>query len=390
MTRILFVNYSNELGGAERSLLTLLKHLSRERLTPLLLTLNDGPLSRHARALGITVMTVHSSIDLSPFRRDKLFRATLKSLRSLPALILLYLKIRRAIQKAAPTLVHSNNPKSHVLCAFACQSLRIPLVLHMRDIFEPATSGYRIMNFIGERFSLPVIAISKAVKAALPPPLTTRATTIYNGFETPTIRMERKRVRDLLGISETEKVVLSAGRLVPWKGHEELIDALTPVLERRICKLIIAGEPFYGAPEYSDHLRKFAIERGLSSQVLFTGHHEDMDSLYAACDLFVLGSRNEPFGRVLVEAMLCGLPVAAYDEAGPREIVDHGETGLLVQPGDEEALASAIEILLSDSSLRVSMGQKAQCAMKERFGINRLTTQVEQLYSALGVFRAQK
>ncbi|MBH9536255.1 glycosyltransferase [Novosphingopyxis sp. YJ-S2-01] len=132
--------------------------------------------------------------------------------------------------------------------------------------------------------------------------------------------------------------LVSAGRLVPAKAFDILIDACALLRDRGLAfLLIIHGEGPEEAP-----LRARTASLGLSHQVLLAGHAADLSQRLAEADLFVLASRREGFGNVLVEAMAAGTPVLAAASDGPRGLIEDGRTGCLVPVDDAAALAAAI------------------------------------------------
>jgi glycogen(starch) synthase len=161
--------------------------------------------------------------------------------------------------------------------------------------------------------------------------------------------------------------VLFVGRLEPRKGIDTLLEAAGPLLAGRPdVRLRIVGADNPHANGRPDAFAGYASE-----QVIFAGELED-DALfdaYAGADVFCGPSRYESFGLVHVEAMMMGLPVAACDVGGMRETVVDGETGLLVAPGDAEALRGALERLVEDADLRARMGAAGRARYEAEFTV---------------------
>ncbi len=141
--------------------------------------------------------------------------------------------------------------------------------------------------------------------------------------------------------------LLALGRLHRNKGFDVLLRALAPLPG---AHLSIAGEGPERAP-----LEALAREAGVADRVSFLGWREDAGALLAACDVFVCPSRHEPLGNVVLEAWSAARPVVAAAAQGPRELVRHGETGLLVPTGAPEPLAAAVAGLLADAPRRAAL-----------------------------------
>ena len=157
-------------------------------------------------------------------------------------------------------------------------------------------------------------------------------------------------------------VVLAAGRLFPEKGFDELLDAFRLVVEKRPARLIILGEGVLRGSLAGQ------VERlGLGGNVRMTGFVDNPFAYMARADLFVLSSRREGFGNVLVEALACGCPVVSTDcPGGPREILGDGRWGTLVPTGDRDALAGAIVEALDEKADRQKLIERARFFSVER------------------------
>jgi rhamnosyl/mannosyltransferase len=176
-------------------------------------------------------------------------------------------------------------------------------------------------------------------------------------------------------------MILFVGVLRPYKGLDVLLRAMTEVAEAHL--VIVGSDPERG------HAAGLATRLGLSGRVTFAGvvSGSRLRVLLHACDLFVLPSldRREAFGIVQLEAMACGKPVISSDLAtGVRLVNRDGETGLLVPPGNPEALAVAITRLLVDADLRTRLGQTARERVIREFSVERMVKQTTEVYSQLG------
>lgn len=162
-----------------------------------------------------------------------------------------------------------------------------------------------------------------------------------------------------------ERIILTVGRLVERKGHDSVIRVLPRVRERvGPVRYVIAGS----GPE-EQRLRRLAAETGVARDVIFAGHvaDDELARLYAACEVFAMPSRALPgrdgvegFGIVFLEAAAAGRPAVGGRSGGIAEAVADGETGLLVEPDDADALAAAIIRLLEDRALAARLGERGR------------------------------
>lgn len=149
-------------------------------------------------------------------------------------------------------------------------------------------------------------------------------------------------------------VIITVGRLTEAKDHRFLINAFAQLLDRKEARLLVVGEGDLRAD-----LERHIAALGLSDRVAMTGHVDNPYPLMREADVFVLSSAWEGFGNVLVEAMATGTPVVSTDcPHGPREILEDGKWGILVPPGDTEALAGAMLKVLSGGGVDASARAK--------------------------------
>ncbi|MDG5776159.1 glycosyltransferase [Haloarculaceae archaeon H-GB2-1] len=162
--------------------------------------------------------------------------------------------------------------------------------------------------------------------------------------------LERGEARpDHPWFADDHPVVVSVGRQTHQKDFETLIRAFATVAEHTDARLIVPGKE----GEQSEKLRELIVELGVSDRVEFPGFVDNVAAYMAAADVFVLSSRWEGPGHVLVEALALGTPVVATDcPCGPREILDDGEVGTLVPVGDHMAMAAGVRTLLESPDRR--------------------------------------
>jgi glycosyltransferase involved in cell wall biosynthesis len=191
--------------------------------------------------------------------------------------------------------------------------------------------------------------------------VTERVTTIPTGIDLePYKRANGQVVRQKRGWGQ-DKILISVGRLAKEKNWEILLAAAAQVMQKRAdVRLVLIGE---GSEQ--EALEKYSEDLGIAARVEFAGNvpFDDIPAYLKAADLFCFSSITETQGLVTMEAISAGLPVAAVDATGTRDVIDHGQQGLLT-PNDSHALAQAIEQVLGDESLqsrfKEAAWQKAQ------------------------------
>jgi glycosyltransferase involved in cell wall biosynthesis len=184
-------------------------------------------------------------------------------------------------------------------------------------------------------------------------------------------------------------VVGIVGRLAPWKGQHIFIDAMATVARTHPgVQARVIGSALFGEEEYAENLGQQVSALDLSHVVQFGGFSHDVARELADLTVAVHASTvPEPFGQVVVEAMACGVPIVAANAGGPAEIIEQGRDGLLVPPGDPDALAAAVIQLLDDADLRTRLAESA-ARKAQRYRPERIAAEVEQVYASVLASRA--
>jgi len=172
------------------------------------------------------------------------------------------------------------------------------------------------------------------------------------------------------------RTIVTVANLRPEKSHDTLITAAaTLAASYRELRFQIVGD----GPRRRE-LETLAVARGVADRVEFLGHREDIPSVLAAADAFVLPSRTEAFPNSALEAMAAGLPVVASAVGGLVDLIDHGRTGLLTTPGDADALVSALRYLIDDPARAIAIGRAARAEVRRQYSFDRMVAAFEDLY----------
>jgi len=195
---------------------------------------------------------------------------------------------------------------------------------------------------------------------------------VYNipSLKTPS----RSMCREEFGISPSEIVVATSGRIVREKGFGYLVEAIKQVNNTNIKYLII------GDGEYLNEMRESLLEEISSKKVFFTGFVENVVDFVNLCDIFVLPTLHETLSVSLLEAASLAKPLISCKVGGVLEVVEDGVNGILVPPADALALASAIELMSKDDYLRQSMGNKSLERVNTVFSTTKILDRLRNIF----------
>lgn len=352
--RICFYAVATELGGAERSLLELLKGLMATDSCwdpSVLLPKKDGPLIEELKKLAVEYHVEEFPVAfLKMSRKNKgnffsLFFA-------LPSMISYLIKVRSWIIHQKVALIHTTGIKCHILGVLIGRLGGIPVLLHMRDILQPGLSE-KILKFIFRRSGVFFVANSGATAA----PFTGMNKTpsiVYNGISPQDFHPDRKKIYSShFQVGSDVPIVGIVGAFTEWKGQKEFLKAAKILFDRGIrARFVVVGARIYDTDAEADYGRELieAVKSfGIEKQVLFPGFEKNSALAMNSIDILVHAStKPEPFGRVIIEAMACKTSVIASKWGAAPEIFTNLNQGLIVDPKNPSEIADAVQWLIEN------------------------------------------
>jgi glycosyltransferase involved in cell wall biosynthesis len=386
MKKILFLDHTAKMSGGERSLLLILEKLDRRRFTPVLLTLEDGPLLGAARAIGVESECIPIPRMVADRKRAK--TGFLFLLFSLLLLLPKAISVTAYARRKQVDIIYTNSQKAHLIGIGAGLIAGIPVFWHFRDILHERLLQ-RLMRCAGLLFTEHIIAISNAVaeQFMIGRRVYRKVSVVYNALDIYDFEHQAKEtgvdLRREFGLPKGTRIIASVGQIAEWKGQEYLLKVAEKLVPR-YDKLyfFIVGKSLFKEQAYLALLQEQVRELGLEERMFFTGFRSDIPAIMQDIDILIhTPVKPEPFGRVLVEAMVSNTPVVAFDIGAIPEIVDK-QTGILVPPHDIAGLVQSAALLLDDDMLRNNMVKMAQSSARNRFDHPVLISKIESLLDA--------
>lgn len=299
-------------------------------------------------------------------------------------------KIFRATR---PGIVHTHSGKAGILGRLAARRAGVPIIVH--TIHGPSFGSFQspLSNAIFKtaekragRITTHFISVANAMTrqylaAGIGHPA--QYTRIFSGFPLAPFLAARagRDSRARWNIEPDDFVVGKISRLVPLKGHDDLIAAAPAVLQNHPrTKFLLVGDGVW-RERLQDRIRSL----GLADRFIFAGlvPPAEIPGCLAAMDVVAHLSLREGLPRALSQALAVGLPVVAYDCDGASEVCLPDETGFLIEPGDVAALAARLAQLASDKPLRERLGQRGQALVRASFAVETMVNKIAALYREL-------
>lgn len=363
---VLFISHSADNYGAQKSLLSLVENLPSE-IRPVLLFPSRGFFQTKMRP-----DIQHYTLFYLPWISSRLrpFKYILVTIVNL----LTMFTVRSICKKEKVDLIYSNT-LAMPLGLMIAKCFKLPHIIHVREYIGPQENACFIIsqqkalkNIINNTSS--IICNSKSVaafynlKEYIP-----KVNVVYNGIEPISENCTRKKLSD--------NIITMVGYIEERKNQEEAIRAIHLLAQKKIpAQLNLAGT---GDSNYIKKLNALIMEYHLESRILFTGRVENINELYLKSSLLVHCAKREPWGRVIVEAMMCRCPVISADSDGAKEIITHGVNGLLYTKGNHIQLAELIQNVLENKIDVNRITEQGYLDARQRFSIDRYVKEISNV-----------
>ena len=296
-------------------------------------------------------------------------------------------QLARLVEEITPDVIHAHDPTAVALAAMALQLRppkgRLPLLVasrrsdvHLKRQAYSRWKNRRVDVFVAASQGIQTMLLDDGVPAD-------RIVTVHDGLNVGLIDKHAPvDVHKTYWLPHGAPVVGTVGRLTPQKGTRHLVAAAARVVPQvPDTRFLVLGQG-----DLRESLERQVKDLGLERHVLLTGFQEDVWGVMRSLDVFVMSSVAESPGGTILEAMACGCPVVATRVGGIAESVLDEETGLLVPPRDEPALAAAIVRLLGDPALCRDLGAAARRRVETTFSVEEMVRELVEVYER---FRAR-
>lgn len=354
-------------NGGENSMLAMLEHLPE--ITPTFIAPAEGRLAEALAAAGYEhqLWSLH---DAQGRRIDR--ERVLEQLQNLVA-------------HTGPDLIHANSLAMGRLTGRLRRKLSIPTTAHLRDILNLNRSTISDLN-VNDR----LIAVSAATREHhLRQGLDAdRTQVIYNGIDPVRFGVSNSRaLHRELRLSAEVRLVAAIGQIALRKGQDVFVSAAIRASEDLPdVHWLIVGERYSSKPEtvaFEQQMKEQIERAGLADRFHWLGYRRDVPLLLSEIDVLVHAARQEPLGRVLLEAGAAGVTIVATDVGGTREILTNDRTALLVPPDDAAAIAERLTRLLTQPQLRADLSAAVQVDIASRFDVHRQACELEAQWRRL-------
>lgn len=367
MNLLIVLHNSDYYSGATHSMIDIIKYWNQSKdINMTVLLPEKGNIEEHLKSIGVEFYIVKFYLMRKDIKSKKFIKEYLKGTVKKYATIFNIIPLIKTIKKRKIDYIYTNTSSIYI-GYYLSRLLKIKHVWHVREFgredqerisYDGEKKLYKRMNK-----SYKIIAISDAVKKYLIDKgvNSNRIQVVYNDV----LYKPQKKANISFGESK-EYIALSCGAIIKNKGHLTAINGVKMVAEQGVkIKLYIAGDL---NTDYATELKEYVKENGLDNIVQFCGFIKDMEELRSRCNIAIIGSYAEAFGRITIEAMLSELIVIGSNSYGTADLIKDGYNGFLFNAGDASMLCAKIMTSLQDKSRTIRIIQNGRSFSEEYCG----------------------
>jgi glycosyltransferase involved in cell wall biosynthesis len=367
MRQILFINCSSKNSGAEISLLELINKLNKEKFCVHLILPEKNDISSYLSPDFLTEL-----IPLNRTRRKDLIKIKewIKLFRSSYAIV-------KYAKRLGIDIVYCNTSKALPYCFLIKYITSIKIICHCRDVERSA-----LMRFFINVISDKIICVSDFIRQKLQSPVH-KTTVCYNCIDTAKVTLKRC-VCYTLAIDKTFTIA-NIGQAIQWKRQDLFLDIAASIIKARpeVHFLLVIYEMAKEDQSYLEHICKRIYQLGLESYFTVTGFQKDIYQLLSSVDLLIHTANNEPFGRIVAEALAMEVPVIASAQGGTSEIIVDNQNGFLIDNSDVDVFAEKAIYLMRNLSISIQFGINGRRTIEEKFNSAVQTRKIEAILNSI-------
>jgi len=362
------------LNGGERSLLSSIRVLKETGLTFSAIAPREGPL---IEAL------LQNEIQHVPFSMydEHGTRHPLRRIRH---------ELQNVLESLNPCLLHANSLSASRIAGPVAQSLGLKSIGHLRDIVRVSRQAIVDLNCNTRLLAVSCATLRYHQAAGLAP---AKSTVVYNGVDTSEFYPAKRTgfLHQEIGLQPSCRLIGSIGQISIRKGLDVALDAFCQFASGQSdSHLLIIGQRSSSKQEtieLEQQLRQRAKTTPMRGRVHFLGWRSDICRILPELSILLHSARQEPLGRVLLEAGSCGVPIVATDVGGTGEIFPHATEAMLVRPNDSNAIASCLTRIYSDAQFASDLGRCARRRIETHFHFRHAASELANQYRLTASFQ---